>query len=404
VIVAVLYSCAFTALRWLREFRPVEVVEGRVYRSGQPSDDDLREASATLGLATVVNLRGAQPDQPWYIEELKTTQELGLHRLDLRFQTFDWPAREEVRELVRLLDGAREPVLLHCASGVHRSGWASAVARILAGDPPAEARAELASLPRTLVDGGDGFARRFFERYDRWLAATGRAQGAESFRTWALEVYCPPPYNAEMKILEPPPLDGVAPASRLSFRLVVTNRSDRAWRMSSLPGKGIRLGATMLGPFDRRPPDILSEFRRPGRPGRDLGRAGMEEGTIEPGETRVFDLAFRAPQRPGTYVVHFDMVDELVHWFSDLGTGGLLVDLRVGTGFTADDMRQSFAWASVRRHLRPTRAGEARVGDLRTWTMCRPDSVATLDTDPTSYLVAADTNAVAGGRDRPRNA
>jgi hypothetical protein len=89
------------------------------------------------------------------------------------------------------------------------------------------------------------------------------------------------------------------------------------------------LGATILGPFDSRPDDPLAEFRRPGRPGRDVARAGVEDGLIEPGETRNFELTFDAPEQPGLYFVQLDMVEERVHWFSDLGTPGVIVELLV---------------------------------------------------------------------------
>ena len=55
-------------------------------------------------------------------------------------------------------------------------------------------------------------------------------------------------------------------------------------------------------------------------------RNGRATGEIE---NRPFELRFTAPQTPGVYLLQIDMVDELVHWFSDLGFPGLIHELTV---------------------------------------------------------------------------
>jgi protein tyrosine phosphatase (PTP) superfamily phosphohydrolase (DUF442 family) len=327
-IAAVGLGLVAVVLLWgFLRFNIGEVVPDRVYRSRQPTAKNIDGAARRFGLASVVNLRGPQPGEPWYDAEVEATGRLGLERLDLRFHSFDWPPRVEVRELVRFLDTGSFPTLLHCMSGVHRTGWASSVARVLAGDSPEEARSELSSARRTLKEAGRDFGEPFFDLYGRWLLESAQEHSPQVFRDWALEVYCPPPYNAEIQIEDA--TVGESPGAATSFRVRVTNRSPQAWTLSSALGEGIRLGATILGPFDSRPKDPLAEFRRPGRPGRDVGRAGVEDGVIEPGQARVFELAFNAPEKPGLYLVQLDMVEERVHWFSDLGTPGVIVDLRV---------------------------------------------------------------------------
>lgn len=328
VAALLLVAGGVAAYLWLG-YRPQTVLEGRIYRSRQPGADDLRRAAGELGLRSVVNLRGAQPGREWFDEEVAATAELSLDRLDLRFRSFDWPPRPEVRRLVHYLDAAAPPMLLHCQNGIHRSGWASALVLALDGRPLSEVRDQLATLPRSLSDTRPDYGGRFFDLYEAWLDRVSREHSADAFRHWVLDVYCPPPYDAKITVEQAPALDVVPTGAPLSLVVEVTNRSAESWVLSSDPQRGIRVGASLLGPFDDRPSEPLKLFRRPGMQGKDLARAGMEDGAIDPGASRRFRLEFRAPDRPGLYLLHIDMVDEGVHWFSDLGTPGVILDLGV---------------------------------------------------------------------------
>ena len=77
------------------------------------------------------------------------------------------------------------------------------------------------------------------------------------------------------------------------------------------------------------PDDPIVIFRTPDGPAVDIARSGLEPGVVGPGDSREFSLRLRAPREPGRYVLQIDMVDELVHWFSDLGWPGVLRDLEV---------------------------------------------------------------------------
>ena len=94
---------------------------------------------------------------------------------------------------------------------------------------------------------------------------------------------------------------------------------------------GVRLGARIIGPFADIPDDPIVIFRTPDGPAVDIARSGLEPGVVGPGDSREFSLRLRAPREPGRYVLQIDMVDELVHWFSDLGWPGVLRDLEVAS-------------------------------------------------------------------------
>lgn len=42
------------------------VVDGEVYRSAQPASSDINRYQASDGIRSIINLRGANPDQVWY--------------------------------------------------------------------------------------------------------------------------------------------------------------------------------------------------------------------------------------------------------------------------------------------------------------------------------------------------
>ncbi len=60
----------------------------------------------------------------------------------------------------------------------------------------------------------------------------------------------------------------------------------------------------------------------------DYGRARLES-DVPPGGVRRLDIVLRAPERPGSYRIEFDMVAEGVTWFENLGSTVLTADLTV---------------------------------------------------------------------------
>ena len=308
--------------------RVLEVLPGEVMRSGRLDGGELRQLIESSGIRTVVSLTGSGPEDDWVGAERELCTSLGVRHVTLPFSVDEWPGRPRVEQVIRLLDDASRPLLFHCLRGVDRSGWASAVALLLA-DAPVE-RAVRQMSPRTghVCDPTACPLHRFFASYAAHLAAAGRPEGAASFRRWAVESYCPEPYNAELELLSELPAAAVA-GETLRLVVRVTNRGADTWRMTDSRTSGVRLGARVIGPFAVPPADPIAVFRTPGGPAADIARAGLEAGVMPPASRRDFELHLRAPRRAGRYLLQVDMVDERVHWFSDLGWPGLLHELEV---------------------------------------------------------------------------
>lgn len=103
------------------------VVEGELYRSATLPSEQLRGLIASRGIRTIINLRGPSEDASWYREEAKIAEEHGVRLIDLT-----WSARyeltdEQVATYLATLADVPRPILMHCRSGVDRTGLASAI-------------------------------------------------------------------------------------------------------------------------------------------------------------------------------------------------------------------------------------------------------------------------------------
>ncbi len=139
--------------------------------------------------------------------------------------------------------------------------------------------------------------------------------------------YCPEDYNALLTTSSDLP-DIVVAGAPESLEIQVHNNGNDPWVMSPGPN-GVRLGMRAIGPFDNLPEDAAAVFRDRHHAAKDLGRAGLEEGVIQAGGTRDFQLVFRAPPEPGRYLLQADMVKEHEHWFCEMGWPGLIWEARV---------------------------------------------------------------------------
>jgi protein tyrosine/serine phosphatase len=168
------------------------VAAHRCYRSAQPSPEALRVLAQTLGIRTVVNLRGLNDDEAWYHEERQAAERLALAFVDAGLWSSSPPSAEEFGDLVRAIDGSAEPILLHCQSGIDRSGFAAAVYLLLKTDMPLdEASCQLSPRFGHNPWGRAACQDRVLGGYASWLEAHGLQHRPDRFRHWIAEEYRP---------------------------------------------------------------------------------------------------------------------------------------------------------------------------------------------------------------------
>jgi len=287
------------------------VIPNEVYRSAQPSPEALERWMRERGLRSVINLRGESND-PWFKAERAVTEAHGVDLHAIRLTGYI-PSVAVFRQLVYLLDTARRPLLLHCAAGVDRSGFVSAVAVLLAGGTIAEAREQVG-----LIYGSTRWRSHdlleMLDDYEHWLAVRGWSHTPERFRRWVENDFVPYFYRARLEPLDVP--SSIAKGNGMLLRLRATNMSPRPWRFRSEGDRGVHLGAKVR----LLKPGVEHEIELRGS-SRDL--------TVVSGEAVVLELTVPPLFESGRYQFFVDLVDEKVHWFSDMGSEPVTFELRV---------------------------------------------------------------------------
>jgi protein-tyrosine phosphatase len=158
LVIVVVAPVVFYRSVYAHSKRLREIVPGRVYRSGQLTQEGFADAVRRLHLRTFINLQDDFPDPAinrgyWdrsTIEESELCRRLGVRYVfiapDLVSRRAD-PGRrpEAIDELLDVLDDETSyPVLIHCKAGLHRTGVLAAVYRMeYQGWSPALAYKEL---------------------------------------------------------------------------------------------------------------------------------------------------------------------------------------------------------------------------------------------------------------------
>lgn len=97
---------------------------GRLYRGGQPKEDDFRDLAA-LGVNTVIDLR-LRPES--YGRE--RVEALGMRYINIPMSDTEYPTADCIQQFLEIVDDATTGKLfVHCAGGRHRTGVMGAVYR-----------------------------------------------------------------------------------------------------------------------------------------------------------------------------------------------------------------------------------------------------------------------------------
>jgi protein tyrosine phosphatase (PTP) superfamily phosphohydrolase (DUF442 family) len=167
-----------------------EVVPQRIYRSGQPSPEQLRAWIDRYGFKTVVNLRG--PTAPGAAEERELAASMGVEAACLELSAYKLLPGRKLVQLLDVLQTAKQPLLLHCYHGVDRAGTASALAAWLLGGQPYDRAKWQAYVPAGpwKRSQGSGHISDVLTLYEDFCRARGVSPDDPSlFQHWAREIY-----------------------------------------------------------------------------------------------------------------------------------------------------------------------------------------------------------------------
>lgn len=160
-----------------------QVVAQQVYRSAQISPHIIKVMKYFKGINSIINLRGKNPQQKWYRDEIKISEALKITHYDLALSSTHFPDHNKLKQLVNLIETAPKPVLLHCESGADRAGLASAIALTLLTEQPLQTIKKQFSW-LYLVTSKNSVGIKVFNAYQTWLQQNYLTSSKKNFTLW----------------------------------------------------------------------------------------------------------------------------------------------------------------------------------------------------------------------------
>ena len=190
--------CIFSFLFFSKNFQ--EVVDGRIFRSAQFSGTKLEKYIRKHELKTIINLRGENEGKEWYETEKEIAANNHVEFYDLGLEALTLPPFLLLDPIVETLQSAKRPLLIHCRSGVDRTGLVSALALAIESDPPISlVKKQLPLNPLTRLF-RDSVGVVFFSAYEKWLSETDNEHSADNLLYYIEREYVDDSGNMEYTI------------------------------------------------------------------------------------------------------------------------------------------------------------------------------------------------------------
>lgn len=164
---------------------------GPCYRSNQPSPAQIAQMATSLGLKTIINLRGYNPTQGRYQLEAEACEAAGITLINTRVHSRGLPTARQINLLKGLITQMTLPALAHCKSGADRAGFFAVLyCHFRLGQPIQEAKRQLHWTYGHFKSAKTGILDHFFETYLKDAETAAQAGDEElSFIDWVNQHY-----------------------------------------------------------------------------------------------------------------------------------------------------------------------------------------------------------------------
>jgi protein tyrosine/serine phosphatase len=154
----------------------------RLYRCNHPTPWRLRRMVDTLGLKTIINLRGKTQSGSDALSR-DAARRLGLEFHDMALESRGAPQIDRIMRLHAIYRTMRVPAIIHCKSGADRAGLAAGLFVLFEGGTAREALRQLSLRFGHIRQAKCGILDAFFLRFQR------EAEGRKPFLDWVQQDY-----------------------------------------------------------------------------------------------------------------------------------------------------------------------------------------------------------------------
>ncbi len=158
------------------------VAPGKLYRCNHPTPQRLRRMQRTLGIRTVINLRGKTQSGSDALSR-DAANRLGLEFHDIALESRGAPQVDRILRIHHIFETMQGPAIVHCKSGADRAGIAAALWVLLHGGSAADALKQLSWRFGHIKQARTGILDAFILRYQR------EGEGRKPFLDWVREDY-----------------------------------------------------------------------------------------------------------------------------------------------------------------------------------------------------------------------
>jgi protein tyrosine/serine phosphatase len=144
-------------------------ISDQAYRSSQPTMGQLETIVKKYGIKTVLNLKGENRNNGYFLLEERKCQDLGVALVSAKIFSRSFPDYNRLKDIKEKLESIEYPVLIHCKAGADRAGIVSTLYQHFIEKKPIEETDQLSFWPYGHVRYSKaGKSDFFFEEYVRY--------------------------------------------------------------------------------------------------------------------------------------------------------------------------------------------------------------------------------------------